>query len=256
MTKLIAAAASAALTLGLPVLIPFGAQAQSPHYGESHNAPYNAHEACKKNEDKRQILGGLAGAVVGGVFGSQVSGNGARSEGSAIGAVLGGLAGAGIADKTVDCDPVYDERGQGYQSSPTSYPAGYGGQTYGTTYSGGSTVHQPVYTDQVTYSNHPVYSQPTYGAGAVNYGTTHNTGTVTYPPYTQPQPRQAPRTQSYTVSSPTYSGSYGSSYPQYRTVPATPAYHTTTYRRPVSRTTVRHSGRRHYHGSYACIEPH
>jgi len=60
MTKLFSAAASAALTLGLPVLIPFGAQAQSPHYGESHNAPYNAHEACKKNEDKRQILGGLA----------------------------------------------------------------------------------------------------------------------------------------------------------------------------------------------------
>ena len=34
-----------------------------------------------------QLLGGLIGATAGGVFGSQVSGNGARTEGSAIGAV-------------------------------------------------------------------------------------------------------------------------------------------------------------------------
>jgi len=239
MKKLISTTAIAAISLGLPAL----AQAQSYHQG----APYNAHEVCKKNEDKRQIVGGLAGAVLGGIVGSQVSANGARTEGSAIGAVVGGLAGAGIADKIVDCDPVYPER-------PVSYGSTYPSQTHHTT-----TVSQPVYQDQVTYSSHPVYSQPSYGAGAVNYGTTYNTGSVTYPPYTS-QPAQ-----SYTVSSPTYANpTYsGQSYPpvqnyqtqSYQTVTSTPTYHTTNYTRPVFRP-ANYGGPRHYHGRYACNELH
>jgi len=75
---------------------------------------------------------------------SQVSGSGARTEGSAIGAVLGGLAGAGIADKTIDCDPVYTTSSTGYPAASTSQygASSYGsaqpsapsyGQTYGTT---------------------------------------------------------------------------------------------------------------------------
>ena len=149
-----------------------------------------AHERCKRDEDTRQVLGGLAGAVAGGVFGSQVSGNGARTEGSAIGAVLGGLAGVGIADKTIDCDPVYDN--DVYQTSGASHPTGsypqgsyptssttYGGgsQSYGssTSYGGSQTYggsQQPIYEDRITVSNHPVYSDPTYGAGGVSQGPT------------------------------------------------------------------------------------
>ncbi len=239
MKKLISTTAIAALTLGLPSL----AQAQSSYYG---GETYNAHEACKKGEDKRQVIGGLAGAVLGGVVGSQVSGNGARTEGSAIGAVLGGLAGAGIADKSIDCDPVYNE-GRTYGTSYPSHGTTYGGTSYGTTY-GSTTVSQPVYQDQVTYSNHPVYTQPTYGAGAVNYGTTYNTGTVTYQPYTSHS------TQSYTVSQPSYTTSYPAQ--TYQTVAPTPTYHTTSYTRPVSRTTSYYGGGRHYHGSYACTAPH
>lgn len=261
MKSLISTTAIAALSLGLPAL----AQAQSSYHDET----YNAHQACKKNEDKRQILGGLAGAVLGGVLGSQVSGNGARSEGSAIGAVVGGAAGFGLADKTVDCDPVYPE------SNTATYGGSYPAQNYpshtsgGTYYGGATTVSQPVYTDQVTYSNHPVYSQPSYGAGAVNYGTTYDTGTTTYQPYT------SHNTQSYTVSSPSYTQSYPAqtyqtqgyqtqSHPpvqnyqtqSYQTVTQTPSYHTTTYTRPVSRTTNVYGGARHYHGSYACTAPH
>lgn len=252
MKKLISTTAIAALSIGLPAI----AQAQTYYEGQ----PYNAHEACKKNEDKRQIIGGLAGAVLGGVIGSQVSGNGARTEGSAIGAVVGGAAGYGIADKTVDCDPVYPD--QSYGSEPYRSSSHSGGYT---------TVSQPqpVYDDRVTYSNHPVYTQPAYGAGAVSYGTTYNTGTTTYPPYTN-QPAQ-----SYQVASPSYQtgSSYGSqnygSGSSYQTAPAptyhdtryvqpvrtAPSYTTTTYARPVSYNRTGYAPR-HYHGSYTCHDRH
>ncbi len=226
MTKLISTSAIAIIALGLPSL----ASAQTSYYNS--NGGY-AHQACKNKEDNRQILGGVAGAVVGGVLGSQVSGRGARTEGSAIGAVLGGLAGAGVADKTIDCDPVYP--GQTYSQYPTS--------------------SQPVYQDRVTYSNHPVYTQPQYGAGAISYGTTYTTGTTSYPPYTsQPVYREVPRAtrqyQTQTISYPatttyrttqTSYPSYQSSYPQ--------TYHRTTYTppRPIGF---------HYHGSYGCSSTH
>ncbi|GEM_PF-6193550 len=46
------------------------------------------------------VLGAGIGAGLGGIIGSQIAGNGVRSEGSAIGAVVGGLAGAAIANST------------------------------------------------------------------------------------------------------------------------------------------------------------
>lgn len=198
----------------------------------------NAHERCKNDENNRQVLGGLAGAVAGGVLGSQVSGNGARTEGSAIGAVLGGLAGVGIADKTIDCDPVFDTPEhqtpvyQGpayqtpqYQTSGSTYPAGsypaasttygnsqgqLGARTYASAPSYGSAQtyggSQPIYEDRVTVSNHPVYSNPSYGAGGVSQGSTYSEGTVSYPPsgnnsqYASQTYRSAPRY----VTAPTY----------------------------------------------------
>lgn len=160
---------------------------------------YNdAHERCKRGENNRQIVSGIAGAVLGGVVGSQISGNGARTEGSAIGAVIGGLAGAGIADKSIDCDPNY-----GHQTSSVTHtqpvyaptqaynPAPAYGSTqpqYGSTQSQYSSTQsqygstQSQYEDRVTVSNHPVYSDPYYGAGAVSQGRTYATGNVTYPP--------------------------------------------------------------------------
>ena len=250
----------------------------------------NAHERCKRDEDTRQVLGGLAGAVAGGVFGSQVSGNGARTEGSAIGAVLGGLAGVGIADKTIDCDPVYDtgvHQTSGVShpvgSHPTgSYPQGsyptssttYGGgtQSYGSSTTYGNT-QQPIYEDRITVSNHPVYSDPTYGAGGVSQGTTYSSGTVSYPPSGNNS-----QYASQTYSSPP---SYGStttyqSTPTYDTLPvydSAPVYTNTTqgarvyaastqpvYQsapQPVYRTqqfSPRRGARRglHRHGRYSC----
>ena len=258
MQKFITTTAIAALTLGLPIV----AQAQS-----SYNNSGYAHQACKNKEDNRQILGGLAGAVVGGVFGSQVSGNGARTEGSAIGAVVGGLAGAGIADKMIDCDPVYESQTQtsSYPSYGTtsSYPASY--QTTS------SYPSNTAYADQVTYSNHPVYNEPSYGAsygtGAVTQGTTYSTGTTSYPTYQQPTYQQPTYQTAGYQSTSNYqtvpsAQVYNTSYSQSYTQPSTQTY-SRTYAQPVRYVAPYRSTQQprqqtgfHRHGSYGCSANH
>ena len=90
--KTLAAVALAAATFATPAF------AQTVNYSK-------AYEDCRTNTDE-QVLGGVIGAVAGGVLGSQVSGNGARTEGSFLGAILGGVAGAAIADGNNDCDKI------------------------------------------------------------------------------------------------------------------------------------------------------
>ena len=64
----------------------------------AHDTGFNhSHQSSSSSNGDRQLVGGAIGAVVGGVFGSQVAGNGARTEGSVLGAVIGGVAGAAIA---------------------------------------------------------------------------------------------------------------------------------------------------------------
>lgn len=247
-----------ALALAVPVLL-LPASALAGNYTGS-----NAHEACKRDEDKRQVVGAAIGAVAGGVFGSQVSGRGARTEGSAIGAVIGGLAGAGIADKSVDCDPVYAPQTSSIYPTSTyssssystgSYPStSYQSPTYssGTAYSSG-----PYYQDQVTVSNHPVYSDPTYGAGTVQYGTTYSTATVSYPPtsgHTTTYPAGTTYSSGTTYNTPT---TYSSG------VYTTQSYPSSTYRTVSTSTPVNYrprrakrSNMRHYHGRFGCNSMH
>lgn len=239
----------------------------TPAIAAANNAGYDAHERCKSNEDTRQVLGGLAGAVVGGVVGSQVSGNGARTEGSAIGAVLGGLAGVGIADKTVDCDPVYETTETVYANPPTTQ---YGHTQYGTPQPApvqyGTTQYgspQPYYEDRVTVSNHPVYSNPTYGAGGLSQGRTYSTNTVSYPPSgnNSQYVHQTYGARDYTAPS-THGGYYSTPQPtQQRFVYTQPAPQRTVYTQPARVTYAqprRHvSARRtHYHGRYSCDMGH
>lgn len=152
--------------------------------GNTGYQPYNGHsphEACKRDEQNSKVTAGIVGAIAGGVLGSQIAGDGARTEGSALGAVVGGLAGAGIADKRVDCDPAYNSYNQrtygndGYRSQPVYQNQGYNNQGYQN-----QGYQQPRYQDRVTYSNHPVYQNPTYGSGGIYNGTTYRTGTTTY----------------------------------------------------------------------------
>jgi len=90
--KTLAAVVLAAATFATPAL------AHAQNYSK---ASYN--DDCRTNTEE-QVVAGAIGAVLGGVFGSQVSGNGARTEGSVLGAVLGGAAGAAIADGANNCD--------------------------------------------------------------------------------------------------------------------------------------------------------
>jgi len=89
---------------------------------------------CGSKSQEEQLVAGLIGAVIGGVAGSQIAGNGARTEGSAIGAIAGGIAGAAIADGNNDCDKKVQRRGNNT----------YSGNTYGT-----RTVYQPARTPAV-----------------------------------------------------------------------------------------------------------
>ncbi len=194
--------------------------------GEYSYSTYDAHAACKQTEDNRQIVSGLVGAVAGGIIGSQVSGNGARTEGSAIGAVIGGLAGAGLADKSIDCDPVYET--PAYQD--THYYRSYEQSAYQSSPS--SSSHY--YPDRVTYSQHPVYSNPGYGAGSLTYGT-HYTGTTThYPASVQP----------VRYVRPAHSAAVHHRHPPAHSRVAQRVY-----------TSGQHHNR-HYHGRYICYDRH
>lgn len=105
----------------------------------AHDNGFN-HVHQSSNNGNQQLVGGALGAVVGGVLGSQLAGNGARTEGSVLGAVLGGVTGAAIA---------------GNGSNRAGY---YGGNSY---YNGG--YSQPYYNTG--------YSQPYYYGGGLNSGT-------------------------------------------------------------------------------------
>lgn len=238
------------------------AGAAMPTVASANGGYYNGqtpHEACKADERSDKLAGAVIGGVVGAVLGSQVSGDGQRTEGSYIGAGLGALAGAGIADKQVDCDPSYGNPQPVYNGS-------YGDGGYS----------QPVrYDDRVTYSNHPVYSNPTYGAGAVQQGTTYHTGTTSYPP------AQTYGQQTYGQTTYTRAGYTQPSYT--RIVQPTPVYtqvypsvsysnpgYVKPYKRKKARKARRHHARhhgyqaprrvvqtgRHYHGDYVCHGSH
>ncbi|RKQ71478.1 outer membrane protein with glycine zipper [Litorimonas taeanensis] len=182
-----------------------------------YNSSYNAHEACKTNENKQKLLGGGIGAVAGAVLGSQVSGRGARTEGSAIGAVIGGLAGAGIADKRIDCDPVYSTQPQPvyYPSQPSTY------QTVPARHT--STKRYPVTT---RVSSHPVYSNP-------GYSTTQNQNASYHTAQSQPH-----RVRSYPTTNHQNN------------------YHRSTYVTSQNRHVVQTRSTKHYHGKYECHTHH
>jgi len=124
----------------------------------------SAYEACKRSDTENQVLGGVIGAVTGGVLGSQVAGNGARSEGSALGAVIGAVAGSQIANK--DC-----KSRRGYVSESYHAPTQLGYPTrapivQAPVYSSSRTVYT---SPRVSTVHYPV-SRPNYRGHSQNYG--------------------------------------------------------------------------------------
>jgi len=122
--KTLAAVALAAATFATPAL------AHAQNYSTTSYNSYN--DDCRTNIDE-QVLAGAVGAVLGGVLGSQVSGNGARTEGSVLGAVLGGAAGAAIADGSNDCDKI--RNGSVRTTQSRVYDQGYSNTGYTNTVS-------------------------------------------------------------------------------------------------------------------------
>ena len=123
------AAACAALSL-IAVGAPRIAAAQTPDYpitqdgrdAQGGDAGYDdarsSYEACKSQKTNRAVTGAVVGGLLGAVVGSQVSGHGARTEGSVIGGGGGAVAGAVIGSNSTNCDnpppPRADYRGPGY----------------------------------------------------------------------------------------------------------------------------------------------
>jgi uncharacterized protein YcfJ len=228
--------------------LAFSTSAYAQNY--SYNSGYNAHESCKASETKQKLIGGGIGAIAGAVIGSQISGNGARTEGSAIGAVIGGLAGGGIADKRIDCDPIYSHTTQPVYSQNTYSQPTYSQHRYSqqpqkkivyvqqayptpshTVHQGQSARYQTIaaqptshYPVRTTHSDHPVYSNPSYGIAS------HQT-------YTSPQ-----RTERFTTRPA----------PQMRKDAYTTRYVNHSNLQPSRHSVVPV----HHHGRFQCVEQH
>jgi hypothetical protein len=181
-----------------------------------------------------------------------------------IGGVLGGLAGAGIADKRVDCDPVYSNEGystSGYQTSSggtyTNAPiTTYGSSpTYSSTQS--TSYSQAQYGTRTTVSDHPVYSDPTWGAQPARAYVSQPVSQPVYtqPSYSQPSYQTASYSQPRVVSSTTHYSQPSTTYVR----PVTTTYvQPTTYVRPAraERRHLRRAYGHHHHGKYACSGRH
>lgn len=217
----------------------YASQAQT-YIAQGQTTDYNPHTRCKKGENRRQILGGALGAAAGAFAGSKIAADNTKTEGAVIGGLLGGAAGFGIADKTIDCDPVYQSAPApaAYQQPATTYASqpAYTTSTYSstavqpvsyqsTTYSSG-----PSYPSRTIVSDHPVYSNPGYGARPAYQTYSAPAQTTTTSHYSQPRVVQT----SYAAPVTTYSAP------------------TTTY----SSQTCVSAPRPHYHGKYACTGAH
>jgi surface antigen len=66
--------------------------------------------ACQTNSGTKQTIGGLGGAVLGGLLGSQIGGGSGRLVAVGAGAVLGGLLGSSIGKSLDDTDKLMMER--------------------------------------------------------------------------------------------------------------------------------------------------
>lgn len=144
----------------------------TPMAAHAHNTGY-AHS--HQNNNDQQLVGGVIGAIAGGVLGSQVAGNGARTEGSVLGAVLGGAAGAAIAgngNNNVHYNQGYNQNTGyygGYQHSQPVYAQPvYQQRVYQQPIYSQPVYSQPVYSQPI-YAQ-PVYSQPVYYSQPIRHG--------------------------------------------------------------------------------------
>lgn len=138
-----AVAGAALATAGL-LLAPATASAQAYSYSGPQNyggyaQPYDydrsrygyddryGNDDCRGARNERQTAGGVVGATIGAVAGSQLAARGRRTEGSILGGVLGAVVGAGVGGSSArDCDSRYGydydrSRSDGYRYGSDGY---------------------------------------------------------------------------------------------------------------------------------------
>ncbi|MDI1280852.1 glycine zipper 2TM domain-containing protein [Brevundimonas sp.] len=140
-------AAVVALAAAGLMMIPAAASAQAYGYqGQARNyasggygQPYNYNRAGPSGYadscvQGRQTAGGLVGATVGAIAGSQIAARGRRTEGSILGGVLGAVVGASVGNSSAQgCDSRYGQGGysQNGYGQPAYGSTGYGATGYG-----------------------------------------------------------------------------------------------------------------------------
>ena len=132
--KTTALAGLAALTLTSTLSLQAHAQS-SPQFNDAFRPTqqnFNNRQTLRRGNNNNTVVGGLIGAVAGGVIGSQLAGNGARTEGSVLGALIGGAAGAAIAENNNRSRQFDNYRGvNGTQPYNQTYRSNFGYAKYG-----------------------------------------------------------------------------------------------------------------------------
>jgi hypothetical protein len=136
-SKKTSAAAIAALACASAVALPGVASAQSygygypPAYGYGSYSRGTYYDPCVHDQRQRATTGGVLGAAIGAVAGSQLAARGRRTEGSVLGGVLGAALGAGVGNSSAACDSRYRrDADYGYQGTYVPPAYGYDNRAY------------------------------------------------------------------------------------------------------------------------------
>ena len=131
-SKKASAAAFAALAVAGSLMVPGVVSAQT--YGYGYPPAYNSYgsqdrysDPCVGDQRSRTAGGGVLGAAIGAVAGSQLAARGRRTEGSVLGGVLGAAIGAGVGNNSANCDSRYrSNSGYSQPYGGTYVPPAYG----------------------------------------------------------------------------------------------------------------------------------
>jgi uncharacterized protein YcfJ len=115
-TKTALLCAAMAASLAAPTLA--AAQASTPYAGQDRST----YQTCDQRKTGNTVAGAVIGGILGAVVGSQVSGHGARTEGSVIGAGGGALVGGAIGNDSTKCDPAPRREAQ-YDNNAATRPS-------------------------------------------------------------------------------------------------------------------------------------
>ena len=108
----IALASIACAAMAMPTV------ASAQVYGQGYTRAPATYDPCVRETRERQTTGGLVGAAIGAIAGSQIASSGRRTEGSVLGGVVGAAIGAGVGGSAAACTPGE----QAYEMAPPPPP--------------------------------------------------------------------------------------------------------------------------------------